>query len=65
MSHYRITVVEVLSTTYEVWADNEVAAKTIAEMSPSIDHPARHETDQDFHPPRSINIDVVDRKFEA
>jgi len=64
MSHYRITVVEVCSTTYEVWAETEKDAIAIAE-DPNVEHPSRHECDQDIHPPKAVGVDVVDRKFEC
>lgn len=65
MSHYRITVVEVLSTTYEVWADTKEEAMKIAEIDTDVAHPKRHECDQDVHPPKCVGVDIVDRKFEC
>jgi hypothetical protein len=65
MSHYKITVLEVLSTTYEVWADSEKDAANIAEMSADVNHPKRHEYEQDIHPPKIVRIDLVDRVCEC
>ncbi len=58
-NHYRIVVIEVLETVYEVWADTEDSAKQIARIDNDVEHDHRHEYESAVHPPQVINVSQV------
>lgn len=58
-NHYRIVVIEVLETVYEVWADTEESAKQIAKIDADIEHDHRYEYESAVHPPQIIGINTV------